>query len=320
MAKKRLRPGRVVLAMGMIVGMGFVLDSARRDLFKPNSNLVVSGNFKSGSAQYVEGATASRQELGNEIQTATAFTGVQNLGYSELSIPSSRLSAGALTIVDEHHPAGEVSMSGMVSLNDVKNENYTLMSTEIMLDQDAAEAWNKLMEDYNKTTGLSDFIIYGTNNTYTGDGSLCPQAFPESAMGNCVDVALNGYGSVISYDGADTEGWVLQNCAKYGFIVRYPQGKEAKTSHEYCPWHLRYVGNVHAAVMAEKGLCLEEYLDFLKSYSFENAFTYNLNGVNYEIYSVASQGDSTPVRVPVSGDYTISGNNSDRYIITAVKK
>ena len=72
--------------------------------------------------------------------------------------------------------------------------------------------------------------------------------------------------------------------------------------------------------MAEKGLCLEEYLDFLKSYSFENAFTYNLNGVNYEIYSVASQGDSTPVRVPVSGDYTISGNNSDRYIITAVKK
>ena len=319
MAKKRLRPGRVVLAMGMIVGMGFVLDSARRDLFKPNSKLVVSGNFKSGSAQYVEGPTESRQELGNELQTATAFTGVQNLGYSELSIPSSRLSAGALTIVDEHHPAGEVRMSGMVSLNDVKNDFYTLMSTEIMLDQDAAEAWNKLMEDYTKATDLTDFIVYGTNNTYTGDGSLCPQAFPESAMGNCVDVALNGYGSVISYDGADTEGWVLQNCAKYGFIVRYPQGKEAKTSHEYCPWHLRYVGNVHAAVMAEKGLCLEEYLDFLKSYSFDNAFTYNLNGVNYEIYSVASQGDSTPVRVPVSGDYTISGNNSDRYIITAVK-
>jgi len=320
MANKRLRPGRVIFAMGMIVGMGFVLDSARRDLFKPNSNLVVSGNFKSGSAQYVEGSTESRQELGNEVQTATAFTGVQNLGYTELSIPSSRLSAGALTIVDERHPAGELSMSGMVSLGDAKNEYYTLMSNDTMLDQDAAEAWNKLMEDYSTATGLSDFIVYGTTNTYTGDGSLCPQSFLESSMGNCVDVALNGYGSVISYDGADVEGWVLQNCAKYGFIVRYPQGKTEKTSNEYCPWHLRYVGSVHAAIMAEKGFCLEEYHDFLKNYTFDNAFTYNLNGVNYEIYSVASQGDSTPVRVPISGDYTISGNNSDRYIITAIKR
>ena len=71
--------------------------------------------------------------------------------------------------------------------------------------------------------------------------------------------------------------------------------------------------------MAEKDLCLEEYLDFLKDHTFDNAFAYNLNGVNYEIYSAASLGDSTPVRVPISGNYTISGNNSDRYIITTIK-
>lgn len=319
MAKNRLRPGRVVLAMGMIAGTVLVLDNLKRGLFGTNTDLVVSGNFKSGSAQYVEIPTESQRALGNEPQTATAFTGVQNLGFNELNLPSSRLSAGALVIVDDKKTAGELSASGKVNLFKEKNEYYTLVNNNVMLDQEAAEALNRMMADYHTSTALSDFIVYGTTDTYTGDGSLCPRYFPESAMGNTVDLALNGYGSVLAFDGYDEQGWVLDNCAKYGFILRYPQGKKEKTSYDYCPWHLRYVGGVHAAIMAEKNFCLEEYLDFLKNYTFDNAFAYNLNGVNYEIYSVVSQGDSTPVRVPVSGDYTISGNNSDRYIITTIK-
>ena len=319
MAKNRLRPGRVVIAMGVIVCTVFVLDNVKRELFGSKTNLVVSGNFKSGSAQYVEMPTESQRVLGNEAQTATAFTGVQNLGFNELNLPLSRLSAGALVIVDDKRPAGELSASGKVSLSNEKNEFYSLIDNNIKLDQEAADALNRMMADYHTATSLSDFIVYGTTDTYTGDGSLCPKYFPESAMGTTIDLALNGHGSVLAFDGYDEQGWVLDNCAKYGFIVRYPQGKKDKTSNEFCPWHLRYVGEVHSAIMAERGLCLEEYLDLLKNYTFDNAFTYNLNGVNYEIYSVVSQGDSTAVRVPVSGDYTISGNNSDRYIITTIK-
>lgn len=319
MANNRLRPGRVALAMAMIVGSCVLLDHARRDLFKPNANLVVSGNFKSGSAQYVEQQTERQQQLGNEAETATSFKGVQNLGYSELSLPSSRLSAGTLALVDAAHPAVETNVSGMVSLANEKNEFYTIMSTDIKLDREAADAFNRMMTDYNSATTLSDFIVYGTTATYTEAGSACPKEFPESATGNTIDLALNGMGGIISYDGSDTQSWVVNNCAKYGFILRYPQGKKDKTSQDYCPWHLRYVGPVHSSIMAEKGFCLEEYLDFLKNYTFDNALAYNLNGVNYEIYSVVSLGDSTPVRVPVSGNYTISGNNSDRYIITTIK-
>ena len=319
MAKNRLRPGRVLLAMGMIAGIVIGADNIRRDMLDPNSRLVVSGNFKSGSAQYAEVPTENQKKLGNDLQTATSFTGVQNLGYTELSLPSSRLNAGVLAIVDSKHAAGEVSSAGLVNLYDEKNACYSLVNNDVRLDKDAAEALNRMMADYHEATSLSDFIVYGTTDTYTGAGSLCPQSFPESAMGTTVDLALNGYGTAISYDGYDQEGWVLQNCAKYGFIVRYPKGKESKTSQTFCPWHLRYVGNVHAAIIAEKGFCLEEYLEFLNDYTFDNAFVYNLNGVNYEIYSAVSLGDSTPVRVPISGNYTISGNNSDRYIITTIK-
>lgn len=61
---------------------------------------------------------------------------------------------------------------------------------------------------------------------------------------------------------ADTsEGqWVAQNCYKYGFIIRFPKGKEDITGYQYESWHLRYVGVDIATYMYENNLCLEEYL------------------------------------------------------------
>ncbi|WP_192811776.1 M15 family metallopeptidase, partial [Paenibacillus polymyxa] len=46
----------------------------------------------------------------------------------------------------------------------------------------------------------------------------------------------------------------------YGFILRYPKGKEMVTGYQYEPWHLRYVGVERAAEMAERKLTLEEYV------------------------------------------------------------
>ena len=53
--------------------------------------------------------------------------------------------------------------------------------------------------------------------------------------------------------------WVHQNAHKYGFIVRYPEGKEDITGYDYEPWHLRYTGK-DAAKIYEKKLTLEEYV------------------------------------------------------------
>lgn len=48
-------------------------------------------------------------------------------------------------------------------------------------------------------------------------------------------------------------------CPRFGFILRYPQGKETVTGYQYEPWHLRYVGVRHAVAMYESNLTLEEY-------------------------------------------------------------
>ena len=61
--------------------------------------------------------------------------------------------------------------------------------------------------------------------------------------------------------GTTTEGkWVAENAHKYGFIVRYPKGKENITGYMYEPWHLRYLGVELATSVYESGLTLEEYL------------------------------------------------------------
>jgi zinc D-Ala-D-Ala carboxypeptidase len=61
--------------------------------------------------------------------------------------------------------------------------------------------------------------------------------------------------------GETKEGkWLGENAHKYGFIIRYPKGKEEITGYKYEPWHLRYVGVEHAKKIHEQGITLEEYL------------------------------------------------------------
>jgi D-alanyl-D-alanine carboxypeptidase len=53
--------------------------------------------------------------------------------------------------------------------------------------------------------------------------------------------------------------WLKENASAYGFIIRYPKGKEAITGYNYEPWHIRYVGKDVAKYITENNMTLEEY-------------------------------------------------------------
>ncbi len=55
--------------------------------------------------------------------------------------------------------------------------------------------------------------------------------------------------------------WLAENCWKFGFILRYPLGKEDITSYVFEPWHFRYVGRTHAKRIWDLNITLEEYLE-----------------------------------------------------------
>lgn len=65
--------------------------------------------------------------------------------------------------------------------------------------------------------------------------------------------------------GETEEGkWVESNAHHFGFIIRYPKGKEAITGYQYEPWHLRYVGKEKAKIIFEKNMSLEEFFEQVK--------------------------------------------------------
>ncbi|MBT2686775.1 M15 family metallopeptidase [Bacillus sp. ISL-47] len=65
--------------------------------------------------------------------------------------------------------------------------------------------------------------------------------------------------------GETNEGkWLAENAHRYGFILRYPKGKETITGYQYEPWHFRYVGSEAAKVIFEKKWTLEEYFNIVK--------------------------------------------------------
>jgi D-alanyl-D-alanine carboxypeptidase len=62
------------------------------------------------------------------------------------------------------------------------------------------------------------------------------------------------------FAGTPEAEWLAKHAPDFGFIIRYPKGKESVTGYNYEPWHLRYVGTAVSKEIAAKGLTLEEYL------------------------------------------------------------
>lgn len=64
-----------------------------------------------------------------------------------------------------------------------------------------------------------------------------------------------------SFGETEAGKWVASNAHEYGFIMRYPNGKEKITGYMYEPWHFRYVGKELAKKLTESGLTVEEYIE-----------------------------------------------------------
>ncbi len=85
----------------------------------------------------------------------------------------------------------------------------------------------------------------------------------EHQTGMAIDV--NTTSDAFAY--TDEAVWLAAHCAEYGFIIRYPYGKEEITGYKYEPWHVRYVGIDKAAAITASGLTLEEYYGITSVYA-----------------------------------------------------
>ncbi len=101
---------------------------------------------------------------------------------------------------------------------------------------------------------------------------LTYSAYPgtsEHQTGLCVDFGTNAeyneVGEVLTEYFEETAAfrWLIENCYRFGFILRYPEDKVSITGYTYEPWHYRFVGREAATEIMLRGLCMEEFLNEL---------------------------------------------------------
>lgn len=108
-----------------------------------------------------------------------------------------------------------------------------------------------------------------------------------------------------------------QHAASYGFVERYPSGKEAVTKIGHEPWHFRYVGIPHALIIQENNLTLEEYIDFIRNYPYgTRSYHYTQNGLNALVSFFEADASVNTFSIEENMPFCISGNNIDGFIIT----
>ncbi|MBO6145186.1 MAG: M15 family metallopeptidase [Bacilli bacterium] len=145
------------------------------------------------------------------------------------------------------------------------------------INDDALNAFNEMKEaaakDNIKLWIQSGYRSYKTqeglyNNYVKEDGKDKADTYSarpghsEHQSGYAMD--LNIIGS--AFEGTPEAIWIDKNCYKYGFIIRYPKGKENITGYKYEPWHIRYLGKENAKKVYESGKTLEEYLGIDSKY------------------------------------------------------
>ncbi|GMK39908.1 putative carboxypeptidase YodJ [Paenibacillus sp. CCS19] len=145
--------------------------------------------------------------------------------------------------------------------------------------REAAKALERLFDGARKDgvhlSGVSAYRSYSTQkwlfqHYVNRDGYAAAvkySAIPgtsEHQTGLAIDVSGEDGKCAVSSCFADTKEakWLSKHSAEYGFIVRYPKGKESITGYKYEPWHIRYIGPAAMAKeIRDRGITLEEFLD-----------------------------------------------------------
>lgn len=189
-----------------------------------------------------------------------------------------------------------------------KQKNYYMLPT-------AAKAMSQFLTSYYNKTDEALLLSEGYQTESKQSGSNYDQLTGLSAN------LMKDQGEKLATDSLNK---LLNECANYGFIQRFPSNKAAVTGVGNQTGVFRYVGIPHAKYMSANGLTLEEYLDLLKNSYTDAHLLLDENGAvaerakdaRYEIYYIKATDSTVRISVPQNYKYTISGDNVGGFIVT----
>ena len=192
-----------------------------------------------------------------ELQTANGETVEWTL--DELLADERVTRSNNLLLINSSHPLPDGYVAELVEYNRAKM--HPLMLDPYISLRDNVQAKTNVRiyvaSDYRTPEEQAAILAQEGNTTAAQVGCS------EHEAGLALDVYAPYCGG-INFLRSPAGRMVNKICGDYGFILRYPKGKEDITGIDYEPWHIRYVGQPHAKLIMEHGLTLEEYLETLE--------------------------------------------------------
>ena len=171
------------------------------------------------------------------------------------------MSDGYLIICNKYHKLKDNYVPNLVSLN-----GYGGGQMEKVAASHFKEMVNAAKKDGVSIYNVSGYRSFSTqkslyNNYVSRDGKAKADTYSARAgtSEHQTGLATDVNSVSTSFENTKAFQWINKNGYKYGFILRYPKGKEFITGYMYEPWHYRYVGEEVAKIIYEKNITYEEY-------------------------------------------------------------
>ena len=239
--------------------------------------------------------------------------------YKTISVEKDQIYQGNLLLVNKDYPVHQEGVASDVvnlSRHDYLIDGYALIDGSIELSEKVAESFLEMVQaasvdhvnHFMINSGYRGFEEQRMLYEKMGSDYALPEGYSEHNLGLSLDIGS----TQMKMDQAPEGKWLKKNAWKYGFILRYPEDKVAITGIQYEPWHYRYLGLPHSAIIQEKHFTLEEYLDYLKEVK---ETTVTALGESYRIFYYPVAQDAM-IQVPANRKYVISGDNREGVIVT----
>lgn len=185
---------------------------------------------------------------------------------AENAAPASNKSVDILLINASHPLPKSYKPVELINLYEQKGRHFQLAEGDIELCRTVFNAMESMFSAAMKD-GVDGFIITSGYRSFDKQAEV----FANSTGGIAARPGTSEHEAglafdVTAYGNKDFEltsqfEWLSKHCGEYGFILRYPKGKEDITGYPYEPWHYRYVGTPYAKEIMDEGITLEEYLE-----------------------------------------------------------
>lgn len=117
---------------------------------------------------------------------------------------------------------------------------------------------NSSYRTYERQEQIYKEFYYSKGISYA-DAYAARAGYSEHQTGLAIDIFTSGRSTTSDFEESDAFKWLSVNAHKYGFILRYPKGKEYLTGYSYESWHYRYLGIDTATKVYNSGLTYDEY-------------------------------------------------------------